>query len=574
MRVSLRRYFVYGALPLAATIGGGFLFKEFVIRAINANLALNLKILITMLVGAGLMYFRMWQMWREDRALVVFTKLKQASKGSDSEAVSRAMGKLLESPKFSHLDVRKVLEPVAHTGGRIRSRVDQAAIETEIESMHKNMESRWEFPNFLVGFLVALGLLGTFIGLLETLVGTSALIGNFGGDGNMDEAIKKLVTGLQKPLAGMGTAFSASMFGLVGSSVLGMIMMAVRACGTTLLNNVHSTINKFAERVGGHGVSTAANVSEGYLANAMADLMDVQKDAQETYSESLRASLAVTAKSEHLFAKLNEVAESVNAQTESIKRSNDLMAVGPRMRELSEQTLAETKALVATMQAQSESIDQLQTGLGALERRLTANNDLAAREREMLRAAISKISESQNATKALLVSVIEQDAEGRTAHIREMQALRQSMIETNSSMSGWGEHLSQVKSLSAEQVLLAERQEGALEQMTNALTGLTRQLTVNADKASREGEAGRAAQVDVAKQLSGLGTVLRLNNEAVIEHMTRLAETNSQGSAVTGMVAQEIRTLRTNLGREVRKELREAVGQIASARTVVPEEDR
>ena len=49
---------------------------------------------------------------------------------------------------------------------------------------------------------------------------------------------------------------------------------------------------------------------------------------------------------------------------------------------------------------------------------------------------------------------------------------------------------------------------------------------------------------------------------------------NSQGSAVTGMVAQEIRTLRTNLGREVRKELREAVGQIASARTVVPEEDR
>lgn len=573
MKTKLQRYFIYGALPLAAAFVGGILYEDFVLNAINANLALNAMILITMLVGAGLMYFRMWQMWREDAALGVFLGLKKAGRNKDNDEVKEAMEKLLSTSRFARRDVRRVLEPVAATGGRIRSRVDQAAIEGEMESIHATMESRWEFPNFLVGFLVALGLLGTFIGLLETLVGTSALIGNFGGTGNMDEAIKKLVTGLQQPLAGMGTAFSASMFGLVGSSVLGMIMMAVRSCGTTLMNNLQWTINQFAERGAAHGVTSATNVSEGYLANALADLMDVQKDAQQTFNDTLHASLSVTAKTENILNKLSEVADAVHAQTESVKRSNDLMAVGPRMRELSEQTLAEIKAMAQTMQSQSESIAGLQTGLGSLERRLAAQNDLAAREREVLRAAVSTIAEGQNATKALLESVMEQDAEVRGTYLREMQTLRKSMIDTSASMSGWGEHLSQNRKLAAEQVLLGERQENALAEMTNALNGLARQLQANNDLIARENESSRSAQIEVAKQLSGLGTVLRLNNESVIEHMTKLAESNTQSSAVAGLVAQEVRTLRGNMGREVRKELREAVSQLATARPVVSRED-
>ncbi|MEZ5651531.1 MAG: hypothetical protein R3E87_13425 [Burkholderiaceae bacterium] len=539
----------------------------------QANLVLNSLILITTMVGAGLMYYRMWQMWREDKALDTFLRVKKETTDLDNEHVSRAMKKLVATAPFQRRDVKHVLELVADTGGRIRSRVIQAAIEGEVESIHTTMESRWEFPNFLVGFMVALGLLGTFIGLLETLVGTSELIGNFGGDGNMDEAIKSLVTGLQKPLAGMGTAFSASMFGLVGSSVLGMIMMAVRACGTSLINNMNWTVHECAERVSSHGVATTTNVSEGYLANALADLMDVQKDAQETFNETLSASLSITAKSENMIHKLGDVAEAVRDQTESVKRSNDLMAVGPRMRDLSEQTLSEVKAIVQVMHGQAEAVERLHVGLGALERRLAAQNDMAAREREVLRAAVSTIAEGQTATKALLEAVTEQDAEGRATYVREMHALRKSMIDTNAAMSGWGEHLSQVKSLTAEQVLLGERQEGALEQMTNALLGLARQLTVNAESLTRENEAGRVAQIDVAKQLSGLGTVLRLNNEAVIEHMTKLAESNTQSGAVAGMVAHEVRALRGGMGRAVRKELREAVSQIVTARPVMDSED-
>ena len=70
-----------------------------------------------------------------------------------------------------------------------------------------------------------------------------------------------------------------------------------------------------------------------------------------------------------------------------------------------------------------------------------------------------------------------------------------------------------------------------------------------------------------------LGTVLRLNNEQVVEHMTKLAESTQQHSAMAGMVAQDMRALKGGIGREVRKELREAVGQINAASSGAAQDD-
>jgi DNA-binding transcriptional MocR family regulator len=48
-------------------------------------------------------------------------------------------------------------------------------------------------------------------------------------------------------------------------------------------------------------------------------------------------------------------------------------------------------------------------------------------------------------------------------------------------------------------------------------------------------------------------------NEQVIEHMTKLAETSTQHTATSNAVAQEVRLLRSGLGREVRREVREVL---------------
>ena len=561
MRKGLRKYLVYGVAPLAGTVVAGVMFADFVVNAIKTNIALNGKILVTMAIGAVLMYFRMWQMWREDRALRRFSQVAATARKMERERAASELSALLHSKEFARTDVRKVLEPAVQTGGRITSRVEQAAIEHEMHAMKEVMESRWELPNFLVGFMVALGLLGTFIGLLQTLVGTSALIGNFGAQGNMDEAIAKLVSGLREPLAGMGTAFAASMFGLVASSVLGLIMLAVRALGSALMNNLRAAVDEIAERASGTVGVAHGSISEAYLANAMADMIDLQREAQDTFGRAMEATLSIGARTDGVMRKLDELTASVAAQSQALQRTNELMGVGPRMRELAEQTLAENKAIVSRLLAQGAAMERVHRGLEAIDARLAAQQEGTTREREVLRTALVSMAEGEAATRAGLALAREEDRADRDAQVREMRAMRQSTIEASAAMSAWGPRMASLQDVASAQLALVERQATAIERMTGAIETLSRQMSGTSEQSARDAQAARQAQIEVAKQLSGLGTVLRVTNEQAVEHMSRLAETSTQHTATSNAVAQEMRLLRTGLGREVRREVREAMAE-------------
>ena len=66
--------------------------------------------------------------------------------------------------------------------------------------------------------------LGTFWGLLQTIGSIGDTIQSLDvGSGDTGEVLDSLKLGLSAPLAGMGTAFSSSLFGLAGSLVLGFL---------------------------------------------------------------------------------------------------------------------------------------------------------------------------------------------------------------------------------------------------------------------------------------------------------------------------------------------------------------
>ena len=76
------------------------------------------------------------------------------------------------------------------------------------------------------------------------------------------------------------------------------------------------------------------------------------------------------------------------------------------------------------------------------------------------------------------------------------------------------------------------------------------------------------ANLALVDPLTGLGN-RRMLETLLAEEMTRLAESNQQYSGTVGMVTQEIRSLKAGVGREVRKEIREAVGQVAGKRAMI-----
>lgn len=77
-------------------------------------------------------------------------------------------------------------------------------------------------PNLLIAF----GLIGTFLGITSNLTTISTIVTSFSQN---NPNIGGLVQGLQKPLEDMGTAFSASLFGLLFGSIL------------TIVNTIYNT---------------------------------------------------------------------------------------------------------------------------------------------------------------------------------------------------------------------------------------------------------------------------------------------------------------------------------------------
>ena len=76
---------------------------------------------------------------------------------------------------------------------------------------------------YLGAIMVLLGLLGTFIGLMHTLESVGDILSNMNMSDADQDAIGRLIESLKGPLSGMAVGFGASLFGLVGSLVIGVL---------------------------------------------------------------------------------------------------------------------------------------------------------------------------------------------------------------------------------------------------------------------------------------------------------------------------------------------------------------
>jgi flagellar motor component MotA len=131
--------------------------------------------------------------------------------------------------------------------------IRQPAMEDEMSSVESQMLGRLAMPNLLSGSLVGLGLVGTFIGLLQTLDELSGVFAALGGGSGSDSGamFSTMIVKLQGPMQGMGTAFVASLYGLLGSLVIGLTVSSVKSAGERLFRDVREFINEGLYPAGG-----------------------------------------------------------------------------------------------------------------------------------------------------------------------------------------------------------------------------------------------------------------------------------------------------------------------------------
>jgi MotA/TolQ/ExbB proton channel family len=123
-----------------------------------------------------------------------------------------------------------------------------SSMRTMLDSIANRLDETRDITRYLAGLLVFLGLLGTFWGLLATIgsIGQTiqALDPGTGDAGDMLEALK---TGLAAPLAGMGTAFSASLFGLSGSLIVGFLDLQAGRAQTRFYTELENWLSSVAD---------------------------------------------------------------------------------------------------------------------------------------------------------------------------------------------------------------------------------------------------------------------------------------------------------------------------------------
>ncbi|MDE0407960.1 MAG: flagellar motor protein MotA [Alphaproteobacteria bacterium] len=227
----LIRMAVFVAVVVAAT---ALLFGP-VADAFMANPALNGLILGVLLIGIAYNFRHVLRLFREI-AWIRSVQGPAPGRGAPEPARPQLLATLAtafssEAPvRFSAVSMRSILDGVA-------SRVDEAS----------------ETARYLAGLLIFLGLIGTFWGLIQTVSAIGDVIGGLEiAAGSLTGVFEELKTGLDAPLAGMGTAFSSSLFGLSGALVLGFLDLQASQASSRFVNELEEWLSSLT-RLGSSG---------------------------------------------------------------------------------------------------------------------------------------------------------------------------------------------------------------------------------------------------------------------------------------------------------------------------------
>lgn len=239
----LHRYYYYVGIPIAVVTIGTIAFINAILGTVHGNPHPQINILIFIIIPAGMlmMLLHVHRMNREHKIIDAFYKQAQHVT-SPEEAHALAV-------KIERTDSAAVLSLVKEVLGKAVSSVQHSALEAELDRFASTQVRRLNLPNFLGGLMVGLGLLGTFIGLLGALSEIGKLIGSFSNvsTGDPSAAIRSLVENLTAPMQAMGVAFSASLFGVLGSLIMGVLLVGVKNCSAELSSILRSRVSMLVD---------------------------------------------------------------------------------------------------------------------------------------------------------------------------------------------------------------------------------------------------------------------------------------------------------------------------------------
>jgi hypothetical protein len=304
------------------------LLSPVLLTAFNNNPVLNSLILLILLLGI---------LWNLQQVM----RLRPEVTWVETYQVSRSRLAALPSPRLlapmasmlamrdsqNRSDGRDARAPTLSTG----------AMRSMLDGISSRLDESRELSRYMTGLLIFLGLLGTFWGLLKTVTSVSEVIGGMTlGNGDMQLMFDQLKTGLEKPLAGMGTAFSASMYGLSGALVLGFLDLTAGQAQNRFFNELEEWL------------AGLTRLSSGALSEGDASVPIYVQALLEQTAENMEGLQRVLSRDEDNRSQINQALQSLNErlanladamranQNVMVRIADNQAALGPLLQRLSE----------------------------------------------------------------------------------------------------------------------------------------------------------------------------------------------------------------------------------------------
>src|SRR5918998_5460486 len=199
-----RIYLVRMAVFLVLSGFIAFILYRQIWEAFLANPGLNALILGVMAIGIILAVRQVWRLFPEVRWVNTIRQTEDGLVAPTSPVLLAPMAALISNRSS-------------------RSLMSVTAMRSLLDSIGARLDESREIVRYLAGLLVFLGLLGTFWGLIETVGSVGRIIGSLRTGQDAAVLFDELKTSLAAPLQGMGLSFSASLFGLAGSLIVGFL---------------------------------------------------------------------------------------------------------------------------------------------------------------------------------------------------------------------------------------------------------------------------------------------------------------------------------------------------------------
>ena len=278
---------------------------------------------------------------------------------------------------------------------REKLRLSALSLRSLLDGIRLRLDESRDVSHYMVGLLIFLGLLGTFWGLLQTITSISHVIAGLsaGTDGDFSAVFQQIKQELQGPLAGMGTAFSSSLFGLAGALVLGFLDLQAGHAQNRFYNDLEEWLSESAHLPSGALSAEGEQPIPAYVQALLEQTADGLDNLQRTMTRGEEDRRLTHTHLVELTEKLSTLTDQLRSEQKAILGlTKNQMELQPAIAQLSEAAAAGwgdeelrthvrnldvglSRLLDETSAARSELVDALRSEIRLLTRTVAGRSE-------------------------------------------------------------------------------------------------------------------------------------------------------------------------------------------------------